>query len=235
MTDKTFEAPKEVVELSEKATKALDYASTFIIETDEDYSRAAEVLKDYKTQAKELTAERVKITKPLDVSKKATMDFFRSPLDFLGKAESTIKKAMIAYQEKLEAKRREEERKLQEAADKERKYQEDLALKRLATAEKKGDEERIEQVEEEIEEIQTGTVAPVLASNKPKVQGISTRETWSGEVTDKMALIKAVAAGQAPETLLDVNTKTMNQMARAMKKSFNYPGVRAVSKKTIAA
>lgn len=239
MTDKTeetteFKAPKKVVAMSNKAIEAFKTSGTLVIATDDDYARAADLLQSYKAQAKELTATRVSLTKPLDVSKKGIMDFFRTPLTNYADAETTLKKAMLVYHEKLEVKRKEEEAEAARLAEKERKYQEDLAKKRLATAEKNNDAERIEEVEDEIEEIQTATVAPVVARNKPKVQGISTRETWSGEVTDKMALIKAVAAGQAPETLLDVNSKVLNQMARAMKSHLVYPGIKAVSKSGIA-
>lgn len=233
-TDK-IEIPKEAIELSEKAALALDQSGKLVIVDDEGYQHAAGVLKGYKSQAKELTAKRKELTGPLDVTKKGIMDFFRKPLTFLEDAERVIKKGMIVYQDDLEAKRKAEQERLDKIAEKERKYQEDLAKKRLATAEKNADEERVEEVKDEIEEIQTATVAPIVDAEKPKAAGVSTRVVWSGEVTDKMALIKAVAAGTAPATLLDVNSKVLNQMARAMKEHLQYPGIKANGKKTIAA
>ena len=231
----TYKAPKDAVDLISKANKVVNDTGTLTIKDNAGYEHAAVVLKDYTAQEKALLEKQKSLIDPLNVTKNGVWDLFKSPLDFLGKGRKKIKAAMITYQDKLENERLAEEKRLEAIAEKERKYQEGLAKKRLETATKNDNEDRIEEIEEEIEEIQHTSVAPVVASNRPKIQGVSTRVTWSAELTDKMALIKAVAAGLAPETLLDVNMPTANQMARAMKSHLNYPGIKAVSKKGIAA
>jgi hypothetical protein len=63
----------------------------------------------------------------------------------------------------------------------------------------------------------------------PKVEGVSYRVEWSAEVEDFGALVRAVAAGQQPITLLSANMAALNQLARALKGAMGVPGVRAVS------
>ncbi len=236
--EKKTEIPKEIgkdsVVLSDNAVKAFNHSKEVIIVDDAGYQLAAETLKSYKEQTKVLVAKEDELKKPLNEARKGIINFFKVPIERLKEAAKAVNDSMIAYHAKVEEGRKEEERKANELAEKERKRQEKLAEKRLETAKKKGDEEKIEKVEEQIEEIQTATVAPVIAARKPVAAGVHTRETWSAEVTNKLGLIKAVAAGKAPETLLDVNMKTANQMARSMKKFLDYPGVKAVSKSSIA-
>jgi len=230
-----FKAPEKIVALKNLAIQAFEKSGNIVIKNDDDYELAAEILKGYKKQAKELLAERKKQTDPLDQSKKAIMAFFKKPSDFLDMAEKKLKASMLDYQQKVEQRRKEKEEEARRAADRERKYQEDLARKRLETAKKKGDSDRIEQINDEIEEIKNESVvfAPVVET--PKASGISTREIWSAKIVDKMALIKAVADGKAPATLLDVNTTIANQLARSMKKDLSIPGIEAVSNNIIAA
>ncbi len=104
---------------------------------------------------------------------------------------------------------------------------------RLAAAEE-AERQRLAAAEAQRLAAETMPTAPVVHMESARVEGTSTREVWSAEVTDKMALIRAVASGQAPAELIDVNTKTLNQMARALKAGLNYPGVRAVCEKQMA-
>jgi membrane peptidoglycan carboxypeptidase len=70
--------------------------------------------------------------------------------------------------------------------------------------------------------------APVIAAPVQKTAGISTRSNWTAEVVDLMELVKAVAAGTHPLSLLQADTAKLTQMAKALKSELNIPGVRAV-------
>jgi hypothetical protein len=59
-------------------------------------------------------------------------------------------------------------------------------------------------------------------------------ENASHEITDKMALAKAVVAGTVPLMALEVNTTFMGQQARSLKGELNYPGVRVFEEQGIA-
>jgi hypothetical protein len=61
-----------------------------------------------------------------------------------------------------------------------------------------------------------------------KAAGTVLRDYYSAEVTDLMALVKAVAAGQAPLEAVEANMPYLNGKARLEKGGMKVPGVRAV-------
>ena len=203
-----------------------------VIKNNEGYELAANVLKEKKGQLRTILVKEKELLDPINKAHKTIKDFFRLPIQHLKDIESIIKKSMSDYNASLEAAKRAEEERLRIAAEKQRKYEEKLAKKRAETALKKGNEEKADEIMQEIESVPV--VAPVLADPTPHVAGVKIRETWHAEVTDKMELIKAVAAGHAPETLLDVNSKTLGQMARSMKSYLKIAGIIVFSKKGIA-
>lgn len=217
------EFPTEAKKLATDADKALVLSANVIIDSNDSYEQGALIFKEINAKIKEVNDKRLSMTRPLDESKKQIMDFFKGPIEKLESAKKTIKGSMIAYQEKIELERKKEEERLRIAAEKERKYQERLAEKRAARAEEKGDVERAEEIREEIQDVPF--VAPVIAANKPKPQGVAIREIYSAEVVDIMALIKAVAEGRAPQNLVVADQKVLSQMARALKNNMAIDGV----------
>jgi len=79
------------------------------------------------------------------------------------------------------------------------------------------------------------TIAPVVAAPKPALSGVTFRETFRAEVTDKMALIREIAKTPALLHLAYVNLPAINQLARALKERLSIPGVRVIKEKQIAA
>lgn len=76
--------------------------------------------------------------------------------------------------------------------------------------------------------------APAVQAEPTKLDGISSRSTWKAEVTDKMALVKAVAAGDAPLDALLVNQSHLDAMARSLREAMKVPGVKPYEEKTLA-
>lgn len=76
-------------------------------------------------------------------------------------------------------------------------------------------------------------VLPLQRAVAP-AKGISTRENWTFEVTDKLALVKAVAAGQVSLEALDANPTYLRGRAKADKGTLNIPGVRVYDAGTTA-
>lgn len=74
---------------------------------------------------------------------------------------------------------------------------------------------------------------PTIA--RPTAAGISVRETWSGEVTDLAALVRAIADGRAPLTLVKADPVALGAWARSTKGTVAIPGVRVASGTGIAA
>lgn len=77
---------------------------------------------------------------------------------------------------------------------------------------------------------------PIAAPAPAKVAGIAGRVTYSAQVDDLMALVKAAAAGTAPIQCLCADEKFLGAQARAFKKAGSlFPGVSAIAERGIAA
>lgn len=124
------------------------------------------------------------------------------------------------YESEVRARVEAEERAAREAA---RKQEEERQLRDAIEAEAAGDVEQAEAI------LAEPVAVPVIRVEAPvaKVAGVSARETWSAEVTDKMALIRHVAAHPELAPLLDANLTALNAQARSLKAEMRIPGVRA--------
>jgi ATP-dependent Clp protease ATP-binding subunit ClpA len=217
----------EVKEISAQADQLVTTFSSFRIVTAEDYSLSGSQLKQVKDAQKKLDTLRKSITRPIDAAKAAVMDLFRAPESKLNQAETSIKRAMVAFQQEQQRLRAEEQRKADEAARKEREKLEAQAAKATAS----GKVEKAEQLEQRAATV----VAPVIQREAPKVAGINTREVWKAECTDLKALVKAIAEGRAPLSLVIANDKVIGAQARSLKGDFVCDGIRVWSEQSIAA
>src|SRR4030065_571353 len=112
----------------------------------------------------------------------------------LTRAEGALKGAMVKFATAEEAKRPDEQARVDELARKER---ERLAA-RAAKAEDKGDTEKADVLYETALRVTAPDVAPAT-----KAEGVHMRTTWSAEVTDLAALVAAIAAGTVPLACVD--------------------------------
>lgn len=158
------------------AQRMLTIATEYRVTTPQAYAEGGEQLKAIKAKFKELEGQRKEITVPLDNAKKAVMNLFAKPLDFLTRAEATIKRGLIAYNEEQLRLQREEQRKADEAARKERERIE-------AQARKAAESGKVEKAVE-LEQRAATVVAPVVHREPPKVAGVSMRDFWTFEITD---------------------------------------------------
>lgn len=208
----------EVQELTTQSEALLALSSTYRVATQEQYAGAGDELKRVKAAQKKLDVLRKSMTVPIDAAKKAIMDLFRAPEDRLARAESGIKRAMIAYSEEQERIRREEQRKADEAARKERERVEAQARK----AAESGKVEKAEQLEERA----AAVVAPVIQREAPKVSGVNMRDAWLFEITDPNLV---------PREYLVVDESKIRKIVGALKGDTTIPGVRVYSEKRMAA
>lgn len=242
--------------LTSRARTALDGAAAYVIDSTTMFELAGDDLKQIKTLQKEVEDKRTSITGPLNQAVKAVNDLFRPPKEYLDKAEATIKRAMVTWtteQERLAAEAR-AKAEAEARAERERlaaleREQAEAARKAEAEAQaaaEAGDEQAAaeamavaqaaqEQAAAAALTAQIVTVVPVVEA-PAKVAGISGRVTYSAEVTDLLALVKAVAAGQAPLECLQADVRFLGAQARAFKKSGQlYPGVTIIAERSIAA
>ena len=75
---------------------------------------------------------------------------------------------------------------------------------------------------------------PVVAPTRSRVAGLSARVLWDAELTDIVALCRHIAENPEMCDLVQLNAQTARQMAGAMKQNLNIPGIKAVSRESLA-
>lgn len=240
----TNEAPEAVAEREQaSAAQMLQLAQAYEIDCPELAEAAAEDLGQIKARLKALDETRLAMTRPLDEAKRRIMDLFAKPREVLESAETKLKAALVAWnqreQARLEKERREQEAALQAQAEAMRQQQQ-AAEQEAAKAAETGDTEAAQQFELEASAIaQTAdlvaSMAPSTVAAPAKLSGVSQRMDYKAEVVDLLALVKAVAAGEASIELLEANTKEIGKRAKALKLEFKVPGVRVYAVPVISA
>lgn len=202
------------------AESYLNGAKNYVVDGIHSFKRAAVMLQEIKQQKKEYDNLRKHLKAPIIEAGKNIEELFRKPIHFLHKAEEAYKVNMLKF-EKVE-------RQKIEAEKKEKTKIETQLLEEAEIAIAKGNTERFDNLMTDVTELNTKVV------EVPKADGISFRDNWKGEVIDIIDVIKAVAKGDAPPTLLMVNESAINQIAKATKGTMQYPGIRFYNDKIVA-
>lgn len=96
---------KELAIVKTQATKALTAANALIVESDEDLSKAAELLAKVKTVGKMIKLRKELITKPLMTALNSARELFKGIETSHDNAEQIIKNKILSYQSKVEKER----------------------------------------------------------------------------------------------------------------------------------
>lgn len=190
---------------------------------------AAELLRDIKTLRGEIDASCGPVIAAAFAAHKAATAQRKTLEAPLLAAETTIKGRLSAYvteQERIERIRQ------AEAAAAARKLEED---RRLAEAEALAAAGEADEAEAVLDAPMPAPPPPAPLANVPRVEGVATREVWSAQVVDLGALVKAIAAGQAPLALVLANEPALHGQARSLRGELSIPGVRAVCQRIVAA
>ncbi len=86
---------------------------------------------------------------------------------------------------------------------------------------------------EQISLVASAPVVPIMTS-VPTVKGVSSRGIWKAEVTDKLALVKFVAANPQYIDLIDPAPKELGAIAKALKDNARIDGVRIFEEKVLS-
>ncbi|CAG4887770.1 hypothetical protein [Paraburkholderia saeva] len=241
---------------------ALNMAKAYEIDSADVRDLAAKELVKIVTLKKSVESQRKAITVPIDNAKKAVMDLFRTPTDYLDQAEAILKGAISKFDREEEQRRIAAQAAAEEAARKERARMEAEAAARAAAAQAEADaiqqqakaaaangqaeeaarlaseaDSRVEQGAAEVQMLQqTATLitAPVVAAVQ-QTKGVSTRKVWKAEVSDKLALIRYVAEHPEYVDLLEPSMPAINKIALALKANCPLKGVRVFEDSVIAA
>jgi len=185
------------------------------IKNDREYELAATARKDAKDKIKGMNNERLNITRPIDAAKSQVMAFFKPHIMALEKFISSVDGPMIVFAKAKEVERLKEEKRLREEAEATAKKEREEAEQVAADLEKEGEHELAQEIINDVEV--AATIEPVTVKKK-SVAGASTRTIDQISCTDKMELIKAIAAGDVPERLVDINQANLKRYFDVMGK-----------------
>jgi len=152
----------------------------------------------------------------------ATRDGFIGPI---AEARALYDAAAVEYEEHEREIAERQRRDLEEQA---RKAEEEKQIQDAIEAEARGDAAEADAIMEEKPQAVAVSVEPQIA----KVGGVTSRVTWSAEVHAFFKLVEYVAIHPEWLNLLLPNQVALNKMATAQQGSFQFPGVRAVSKRS---
>lgn len=251
----------EVRDVESKALTVVGRAVSIRVTDPDSYIMAAEMWKHLNAMEKEVHRELDPVVDAANKAHKEAVALRTKILTPITEAKTYTKgqtEAWDAEQERIrvaeERRLAEEARKAEEArraaelaiAEAARKVEEARLMEEAQKAEAEGNKARAEAVLEEavtrVEEMKAEEVAivsepietPVVILEKavPKVAGgPSYRTIWDAQVTDLMALVKAVAAGQVSINALTANQTFLRQQAMSLKDTMRIPGVKAFSRR----
>ncbi len=217
-------------ELEPETVTLAAQAETLVVIDDATLERAGELIKDAHGRKKFIED----VFEPMRVSAKNTYDEVRA---LIQRATEPLEKVKDILSTKGSSYLAERERRMREEAQRReliaKQQAEEQALAQAAEAERMGDKELAAQILAE-------GVDPLMQPSAPSADyainlvGLKYTEHWSAEVIDLAKLVKAVAEGKQPITLLAANQTALNQMARAQKGAMNVPGVRPVKKENLS-
>jgi hypothetical protein len=151
---------------------------------------------------------------------KAALDAKKKLADPIEALKKAATKKMTTWYQAEQARIAEERRAAEESA---RKEAEDKRLREAEALSKAGMSEAASAVLDaplDVAEFIRAPEGPVAAF------GVSYRANWKVEIIDLMALVKAVAKGEIPATVLLPNLPVLNGMAKAYRNTQAIPGVR---------
>lgn len=225
------EEPKDAAQAVTEAADAqalglVTHAEALVITTPVEYEHAAEILQDIKGRINALDAGRKKITDPMNTAKTRVMGLFAKPKATLERAERAYKASMLTFSNAERRRAREIEAEAERVAEEERQR----LLKRADKQEDVGHDIKASTLRTAAQQV----VAPA-APPPTKAAGAHEVTTWKAKLTDKTALIKAVAAGVVSESYLLPDMRALTEVARLEKKQdIGIPGVEGVSETGIS-
>lgn len=197
--------------------------------TVEEADRVGKALIYVKTTRAEIQKHWADIKRPLNDARNVALEQEKLDLAPWEAHEKRLGDYVAAWTREQQAIAERERKRLQDEADaRARAEAEAKAAELLRAAEAESNPALKNAIATEAHAIAT---APVVAEKVTgpvahKPAGLAVPRTYKAEVTDLMKLIKAVAAGKAPITLITVNQVVLDGLAKNTEGQINLPGVR---------
>lgn len=167
--------------------------------------------------------------KPAHASWKAALAAKAKVVEPVEATVADINKALLAWDQEQERIRREEQRRLEQEA------RERAEAERIAEAERlQAAGASPEALDVFLDEPVRVTEIAVAESTYQKSGAVVYRDNYSAEVTDIKALVKFIAKNPNFIGVLTVNQTALNQLARSLRDTMDFPGVKVVNTKIVA-
>lgn len=205
----------ETQEVDTKAFSAIEQAERLVINTDEQYVIAGNMLKYLKDLTKEIKSTFRPHIEKAHATWKGLLQEEKKHLEPVGKAEKIIKQKMGQYVEEQERRRKEEERRRQEELQRQ---MEEQRLREAEALEAEGLKEEAEALLEE------DIPAPPVISQPatPKIPGLALREEWKFKIVDEKKI---------PREYLKPDEVKIRKVVKALKGETRIPGIQVYSEK----
>lgn len=221
--------PDTIKDIQVRATPLPKKASELRVIDAESYQDAAEFTLDLRAMRKEIDATFNPIIQKAHEVHKEALAQKKKIMDPVETAQRIVDGKISEYHEAEKRRVGEENERLRrEAEERALREEEERRLAEAVRMEADGNRAMAEALLD-APVIAPVVLAPTVASQAPKVDGLSIAILYSAEVENLMVLVQAVAHGRAPLGLLQVNQAALNGMARALKDAFSVPGCRVVA------
>ncbi len=205
-------AETQAIEESRNISNRFEQAYKATVATQPEADYAAAELKGVKDYLKRLDTLRKELVTPLNDHIKKINSLFKPPAELGEKTAKLLGDKLVEFHTQQESKRRLQEAKDREAADKERAKLETRA-ERL---DEKGKPDQAEALRQEAEAIPTPVAPPV-----EKTKGFAPRDDWQYEVLNECEI---------PSEYWVVDHQALAKVVRAMKGTKAIPGIRQFPK-----
>jgi len=186
-----------------------------------------DLIKLLQSRRAKIEAKRKHLVQPLNAVVREINALFKTPITRIDNVITIAKKKTSRFAEAMLAVEREKKRLAEEEARKEREEAERLAKKLAAKTGTTGEEVGAEILDQaEKKEIKVTKKKAAVRVGRGKASTVITTTTWKAAVTDKMELIKAVAAGRMPADVLEINMAALNKIATDTRLEREVDGVR---------
>lgn len=208
--------------LAESAQSWPELAKGFHVLAQEDAEHVSQLLGDIKALRRQIASSTDPVIQAAHAAHKAAVKQKTDLEAPLVEAETILKGKVGSFAAEQQRRAREAAALAESIAREAR----EKAEREARALEEQGEPELADAVREESAVI----AAPPILAQPIKVAGLSLGETWTFEVTDLKSLVGACARGAAPLAFVQPNEVAIGQMARAVKDSQTYPGIRIFSK-----
>lgn len=197
-------------------------AQRAVIADEKTFATGTDFLTLTKTHGDELEKLRRAVKQPIDAWAQRIQDVFLPVADVFTRARTAMHQKMLAY-------RTEQDRIIREDQERQRRIQQEEALKRAAELEQQGNAAAANAVLE-----MATTPLPAVQKTDARRGSFggkaSTRDTWTAEVTNKREFLLAVLAGSTNFNLDDITVgqAALNKLASAVKVECEKNGVKII-------